>query len=578
MLNKPVTPVLGNADLSILNLPDKVRYLKVDVTNYVQKRLRSSRKGFFSAPRVEVISEPENIVLNGQNTSFIRFNTRMIYINVNPGLSVKRQWEEALGDAVHENLHDLWDVFVKDEIWDRTKVTILNILMDGRNEQYATFADDYCGKLLKGMRDHVWEEVETTCPRKTWFDGPELWAAAYLSLKVHTGLMATAPELVRDFQSGNLSPKLFWVKVKKALKIRKPPAKLRWSEAWELICKFWLSGNIYQKSKIADEFRSLYPAAKEDKKHHPEERGDHEGLPQNRGEGDTRPSPDNSVPKPPSPPSGEQVEKEVDDEKQPSRSSGSGGSRISDDPVMPADGRVLEEQSKKLSIYLKNELRQLVAPKSRTVTVNSNRIKMQKVLKKPSVKDPWKKKTEQFLMENTINLRFVGDNSGSMADSGKMEAVKSAFGVFHEACQGIAEVDYEIYTSSGFQTIAGTKIGKSRGFNLISGVQPLCGDDLENSLPKLLRNLKGGRGIVFVFTDGQPGNISGLTRIVQTARKTGLLVYGIGLNLSAKSDIEGMKKLFDSDHLLSQIKNGDSEMFAKEMAGKLRNLVRRRLN
>lgn len=575
MYTNPVTPVLQNADLTILNLPDKIRYLKTDVTNYVQKRLRSSRKEFFSTPRVQIISEPENMILNGFDTSFIRFDTRMIYINVNPAHSAKRQWEEALGDTVHENLHDLWDVFVKDEVWDRTKSKLLNIFMDGRNEQFATFVDEYCGILLKGMRVHVWDEIEANCPRRNWFNGDDLWAAAYFSLKIHTGLIAIAPELVCEFQAGRISPKFFWRKVRKALKIRKPPAKLKWREAWKLICKFWLSGNIYQKSKITDEFRALYPPAKVDDSQRPEERGDHVGQPQNRGGGDTRPSPNNSVPKPPPPPSGDQVENELNEEKNPSSF---GTSQTIDDLVTPADGRVLEQQSKKLSIHLKNELRQLVAPKTVAVTVNSNRIKMQKVIKNPSTRDPWKKRTEHYVLENTITLRFIGDNSGSMNWHGKLEGLKLALGVFHEACKDIAEIDYEIYTSSELQKLAGGKIPKSRGFNLISGVKPLSGDGFDKSLPKLIRNLKGDRGIVFVFTDGQPGNIDGLARIVKAARKNGLLVYGVGLNLISDSDIGGMKTLFGDDHILSQIKDGDGELFAKEMAGRLRNLVRRRLN
>lgn len=587
--------------ISILHLPKEIRYLQIELTNYIQKRFRSKLLGFSSTPKLKVISETENSKVNGATTSLINFQSRTIFINVNPAFNPGRQWEEALGDTVHENLHDVWDLFPKDQKWDGTKCKLMNIFMDGRNEQYASYKDSFSAELLIGMRKHAFSDLEKTLPRKKWFNGDLLWASSYLSLKIHTGLMATAPELVYEFQSGSLSHNEFWKKVKKVLKLRNPPSKLKWKQAWEIICRFWLAGNIYQKSKLADEFRELYPKPKEkEPKTTSEDRGGHEGIPMpgggqgdpepngggnggeesNGGEGEgednnqTRPEP-NNIPKPGKQKSADDVEQEVNDEKQGSSSCGSTDATYS--TIYPGDGRELEEKAKALSSHLKREVAILTAPKKREITNNSNRIRMQKVLKNPNTREPWKKKKEIEINRNVIGLKFIGDTSGSMLDEGKLDAMKLALAVFHDTCSSNSEIEHEIFTSVGLQLIAGGKMSRSRGFNLIEGVGAFGGDDFANTLPQLFKRLSGGKEIVFIFTDGQPGNIAGLATMIEKARKGGVIVFGVGLNIVSASDRLGMKTLFGDDHLLARINQRNGEDFAKKMAASLRNLVRRRL-
>ena len=572
--------------VSILNLPSEMRYLQIDLTTFIQKRFRPRLLGFWSLPKLKVISEAENRKLTGQDTSLINFASRTIYINVKPEMTPARQWEEALGDTVHENLHDVWDLFPKDEKWDSCKAKLMNIFMDGRNEQYASYADKLCGNLLIGMRKYAFADLESKIKRKQWFDGDPLWASALLSLKIHTGLMAEAPELIYRFQSGDLQPKDFWREVKAALKLRQPPPLLKWKKAWAIICRFWLAGNIYVKSKLADEFRALYPKPQSDfHPETPEDRGGHvgqpamtpgssDGEPENGGEGgETRPQP-NNIPVPANPKSGDEIEQEVDKEKNPSQC---GGRSIGDGLIYPRDGRELEEQSKILCKYLRREVSILMAPKKREVTVSSNRIRMQKVLKNPNTLDPWKKKKETEINTNIIKLNFIGDTSGSMDDDGKLEAMRLALGVFHEVCSVVNGVEHEIYTSVGFHKIADKKWSKSRSYNLLAGLNVFGGDDFERSLPLLFKQLKGGREIVFVFTDGQPCNIARLQETIQKARKGGTIVFGVGLNISGQSDRNGMETLFGEDKLLATINQGAAEDFARQMACALRNLVRRRL-
>lgn len=591
---------MQNQTISILNLPCEMRYLQIDLTTYIQKRFRSRLLGFWSLPKLKVVSEAENRRINGAATSLINFSCRTIFINVNPALNPARQWEEALGDTVHENLHDVWDLFPKDEKWDAIKQKLMNIFMDGRNEQFAAYSDDLCRELLQNMRKHAFADLENKITRKQWFDGDALWASAYLSLKIHTGLMATAPELVSEFQSGVLSPAKFWRRIKKVLRLRNPPASLKWKEAWKIICKFWLSENIYPKSKLADEFRGLYPVPdKIDTPASPEDRQGHTGQPlpgggggggenesgetKNGGiddtengsgtDGETRSKP-NNIPKPGKPKSGEEIEQEIKDE---SQSSTSGSPNVYGGQIFPADGRELETAAKDLSSYLKREISILTAPRQREITVTSNRIRMQKVLKNTNTRDPWKKKKETEINRNVISLKFIGDTSGSMDDSGKLDAMRLALAVFHEVCSKNAEVEHTIYTSVGFQKIADKKWSRTRVFNLLAGLDTFCGDDFEQSLPLLFNEVKGGREIVFVFTDGQPCGLDYLAQIIGKAKKSGTIVFGVGLNITNESDRKGMEILFGEDKLLSTIHQNNGEEFAKNMAVSLRNLVRRRL-
>lgn len=572
--------------LSLLNLPSKLSYLEFELAPYVHARFRKDT--YFSIPKIKFMNQKSEA-----DRSNINFKTRAIEIKINPNVPVGQQWEESLGLTIHENLHDIFDIFPMDEKWSQKKATLMNIFMDGRNEQFALSFDDICFNHLNLFRQHRWTDLEREVPRKAWFEGDPMWEVAFASLKIHTGLLATAPDLVKDFQNGLLSPNKFWKLVKAALRLRQPKkAALRWKEAWQIICQIWLAGNTYKKSQLCDDFIALYPESQnqpDESKERPENGDSHSGEPiigeddesngnpSNGADDETRPDP-NDVPTPRPAPTGDEVEEEL--EKESEKAESQMGSTVSQhETVLPLDGRNLESTVKPLVTTLQKPLKMLVAPNKKELTVSSSRVNMRKVIRDPSTNDPWKKKKEVQEDFNTVSLRLLVDVSGSTSSNGKLTAMKMASALFHAACCSIKQIDHKILTSVGLQVVASKKMSATRGFNLIEGMKPLGGDDFYVSLPVFFKELSGSRPLVIIMTDGQPGDLPGLQNIITDARKkTKAIVYGIGLNITNERDKMGMNFLFgEGNFLLCSVKQNSGLEFATKMAEELRRLVRLRL-
>lgn len=586
--------------ITLLNLTEKLDYLRFEFAPYVHAKFRS--KPAFSLPPMSFFLK-ENMT----DTSFIDLKKRVIKICIDPALKIEQQWTEALGLVIHENLHDIADIVPPGQQWSSQKFHLMNIFMDGRNEQFALSKDELCYEHLVKFREIRWKSLLKVSKAKDWVGAsPNLmWDVAYATLRIHTGMMAKKPSLVKSFQDGEVSSEKFLKEVKKTLKLS-IPSELEelFGEAWRITCELWLTGNTFIKSSLVDEFIELFPDPPEEDQNsasRPEAGDSHEGEP---GDGDPEdgdpedgegqggpgnpekpspgpgadPAPDfgnNEVPKPTTVPSAEDVERDLAQQLARPKSGSPFGHG---NAVTPVDGSMLMEAARPFINPLKVALKQLVAPSVRDLPQQSSRINMRKVLRDPYTNDPWKRKRERVFDQNTVAIEVVVDVSGSMTWEGKLPAMQMAAAVLHGAMTGSKDIRYRFSTSVGLQVVADNTMKADRGYNLIQGISPSGGDGFIQSLPILFKSITVEKPLVIIFTDGQPGAIGVIAEAIKQLRKrTKAQVIGVGLNIEDLSDKDGMLKIFgEGNYLLSEIR-GDAGRFVQQMSDLLRQLVRKRL-
>jgi hypothetical protein len=107
--------------------------------------------------------------------------------------------------------------------------------------------------------------------------------------------------------------------------------------------------------------------------------------------------------------------------------------------------------------------------------------------------------------------------------------------------------------SRTLKQLAGVGITSTRSKVLIAGAGPATGGDhytvtLPKALQKVAKRAEAVK-IVVVITDGMPHNLQQLKQQVEQARRRGMIVVGVGLDLNTV-EATGMKIIFGAEDVV----------------------------
>lgn len=272
----------------------------------------------------------------------------------------------------------------------------------------------------------------------------------------------------------------------------------------------------------------------------------------------------------------EQVAEEMIELNKPSKAiPGAIVTNLPSDKVYPTDPRQLVKASHTDAASLAERLRIVARPRGR-VQDTRGRVVSRIVAFDPTAQKPFKNRVSPVKgFSPKVFVGFVGDTSGSMRNAGKMEAARRAAMTVHLACAK-EKVAHWIATSRTLEMLAGKGVCVEKGNALIAGMKSHSGgDNYLNMLPQLI-NLVLKRPeevkVLLVLTDGMPGGKQMLKPMIDNARKKGVIVIGIGLELN-KNEVAGMKEIFGAGP--DQTVIGTTSGFARLTAEVLSNAVTR---
>lgn len=250
-------------------------------------------------------------------------------------------------------------------------------------------------------------------------------------------------------------------------------------------------------------------------------------------------------------------------------------SSLPSDKVYPTDSRQLVKASQNDAASLSERLRIVARPRGR-IQDTRGRVVSRIVAHDPTAQKPFKNRVSPVKgFAPKVFVGFVGDTSGSMRRGGKMEAARRAAMTVHLACVK-EKVAHWIATSRTLEMLAGKGVCVEKGNALIAGMKSHSGgDNYLNMLPQLISLvLKRPEEVkvLLVLTDGMPGGKESLKPMVDNARKKGVIVIGIGLELN-QNEVAGMKELFGGGP--DQTVIGTTSGFARLTAEVLSNAVTR---
>lgn len=246
------------------------------------------------------------------------------------------------------------------------------------------------------------------------------------------------------------------------------------------------------------------------------------------------------------------------------------------DKVFPADPRSLIGHTQGDAAALAERLRIVARPRSR-VKDSRGRVVSRIVAHDSTALKPFRSRTaSQKSFGPTVFVAFTSDTSGSMGCGLKAEAARRAAMTIHLACVK-EKVVHLIATSRSLEMLCGTRISPEKSNTLIAGMQPHTtgGDNYIGNLPQiinLVRRRPEAVKILLVLTDGMPGDPTRIKEIIDDARRGGIIVIGIGLELTS-SEENGMKSIFGEG--ADQTVLGRCEGFARLTAEVLSNAVTR---
>ena len=222
------------------------------------------------------------------------------------------------------------------------------------------------------------------------------------------------------------------------------------------------------------------------------------------------------------------------------------------DHVYPADPRDLVNKARSYAAELAAQLRISERPEVRGRS-KRGRVLARIVARQPDAKDPFLQK--QGLVKRFGPGAFVAvlvDSSGSMLSGLKWPSAQLAAMSAHLACEQ-ANVPHVILMSRTLKQLAGVGLASARSKVLLAGAKPANGGDHYTlTLPKALQKIAERAErvkIVIVITDGRPHDLRRLKQQVEQARRQGIIVVGVGLDLNAV-EASGMKIIFGNEDLV----------------------------
>lgn len=216
------------------------------------------------------------------------------------------------------------------------------------------------------------------------------------------------------------------------------------------------------------------------------------------------------------------------------------------DRAKPSDPSSLIKSSLDDAGALAERLRIVARPKGR-IQDTRGRVVSRIIAFDPTAQKPFKSRQSPVKgFGPQVFVGFMLDTSGSMRQGIKSFAAKRAAMTVHLACAR-EKVNHLITTSRTLELIAGTGLTIDKGNTLIAGVSTSNGgDNYTSTLPKFIDFvLKRPEQVkvLLVLTDGEPHAKESLKPLVDDARRRGVIVIGIGLELNSK-EIAGMKMIF----------------------------------
>jgi hypothetical protein len=235
------------------------------------------------------------------------------------------------------------------------------------------------------------------------------------------------------------------------------------------------------------------------------------------------------------------------------------------DRVFPADPRDLINRARNYAAELATQLRISERPEIRGRS-KRGRVLVRVVARHPDASDPFSQKKgvlKRFGPGSFIAVLL--DSSGSMSNGSKWPAAQLAAMAAHLACDQ-ANVPHVILMSRTLKQLAGVGLASTRSKVLIAGASHApSGDHYTVTLPKALKKIARRDEpvkIVVVITDGTPYNLQLLKQQVEQARKQGMIVVGVGLDLNAV-EVSGMKVIFgDEDVVIAHSDTCGKDSFA----------------
>ena len=237
----------------------------------------------------------------------------------------------------------------------------------------------------------------------------------------------------------------------------------------------------------------------------------------------------------------------------------------SGDRIYPADPRDLVNRARSYAAELAAQLRISERPEIRGRS-KRGRALARVVARQPDAKNPFLQK--QGVVKRFAPGAFVAvlvDSSGSMLAGSKWPSAQLAAMAAHLACEQ-ASVPHVILMSRTLKQLAGVGLASTRSKVLIAGAGPATGGDhytvtLPKALQKIAKRAETVK-IVIVITDGMPHNLQLLKQQVEQARRRGMIVVGVGLDLNTV-EATGMKIIFGAeDVVIARSSDGGGKCFA----------------
>jgi hypothetical protein len=222
------------------------------------------------------------------------------------------------------------------------------------------------------------------------------------------------------------------------------------------------------------------------------------------------------------------------------------------DCVFPADPRDLINRARSYAAELAAQLRISERPETRARS-KRGRVLVRVVARQPDANDPFfqKKGIVKRLGPGSF-IAVLLDSSGSMSNGSKWPSAQLAAMAAHLACEQ-ANVQHVILMSRTLKQLAGVGLASTRSKVLITGSSHAPGGDhytmtIPKALKKIARRSEPVR-IVVVITDGTPYNLQLLNQQVEQARRQGMIVVGVGLDLN-EVETNGMKIIFGNEDVV----------------------------
>lgn len=253
------------------------------------------------------------------------------------------------------------------------------------------------------------------------------------------------------------------------------------------------------------------------------------------------------------------------------------------DRVYPTDSRKLVNSAQNDATTLAERLRIVARPRGRVQDVKG-RVVSRIVAFDPTAQKPFKNRVSPVKgFAPRVFVGLVADTSASMRRSGKTIAAKQAAMTVHLACVK-EKVAHWCTTSRTLELLAGNGVRIEKGNALIAGLKAHTrgGDNYTNTLPQLINMvLKRPEEIkvLLVLTDGMPGDKDMLKQMVDNARKKGVIVIGVGLELNL-DEIAGMKEIFGegSDQTVIGTTSGFAQLTAEVVSNAVTRGSRHRIS